>query len=117
MTFASVFAILVGLGMIAQWVTSYVSKQIPELKTEPIRIGFHIAAEMVTALALILGGIGLFIAQPWAGTLYPLAIGMLIYTAIVSPGYFAQKGNRIWVLIFGVLVALAVASLLLFARG
>jgi hypothetical protein len=38
MIFAAVFAIIVGLGMIIQWTMSYVSKQIPELNTEPIRI-------------------------------------------------------------------------------
>ena len=41
---------------------------------------------------------------------------MLLYTAIVSPGYFAQQGKWIWVLIFGVLIALAIASVLLFAN-
>jgi hypothetical protein len=114
MIFASVFAIIVGLGMIAQWTMSYVSRQIPELKTEPIRIGFHIAAEMATALMLIVGGIGLLSARPWASTVYPFSIGMLIYTAIVSPGYFAQRGKWIWVLILGVLILLAIVSLLLF---
>jgi hypothetical protein len=39
---------------------------------------------------------------------------MLIYTAIVSPGYFAQRGKWIWVLILGVLILLAIVSLLLF---
>ena len=38
MIFPAVFAITVGLGMIGQWIASFVSKQIPELKTEPIRI-------------------------------------------------------------------------------
>jgi hypothetical protein len=113
MTFASIFAIVVGLAMIIQWTMSYLSKQIPELETEPIRIWFHIAAEMVTALMLIAGGIGLLTQGPWASTLYPIAIGMLFYTAIVSPGYFAQRGNWIWVLIFAVLILLAIVSVLL----
>jgi len=56
MVFASVFAIVVGLGMVVQWTMSYVSRQIPELDTEPIRIWFHIAAEMATALMLVVGG-------------------------------------------------------------
>jgi len=38
MVFASVFAIIVSLGMIIQWTMSYVSKQIPELNTESLRI-------------------------------------------------------------------------------
>ncbi len=115
MTFASIFAIVVGLGMILQWGMSYLAKQIPELETEPIRIGFHIAAEMATALMLIVGGIGLLTEKPWASILYPIAVGMLFYTAIVSPGYFAQRGNWIWVLIFAVLILLAIVSLLLVA--
>jgi hypothetical protein len=116
-TFASLFALVVGLGMIAQWATSYASGQIPELETEPIRIGYHIAAEMVTALALIVGGIDLLYTQPWARTLYPLSVGMLLYTAIVSPGYFAQRGKLIWVFFFGLLVLLAIASVLTFAAS
>jgi hypothetical protein len=115
MAFASIFAIIVGLGMIIQWTMSYISKQIPELETEPIRIWFHIAAEMVTALMLILGGIGQLTMRPWASTLYPISIGMLIYTAIVSPGYFAQRGKWIWVLIFAVLILLAIVSVFLVA--
>jgi hypothetical protein len=62
---------------------------------------------------VILGGIGLLCSWPWASTLYLLATGMLMYTAIVSPGYFAQKGKWIWVLIFAVLIALAIVSILL----
>jgi uncharacterized membrane protein len=115
MTFASVFAIVVGLGMIIQWTMSFVSKQIPELETEPIRIWFHIAAEMVTAVALLSGGVGVLAQRSWASTLYPLSMGMLIYTAIVSPGYFAQRGKWIWVPIFGALILLAILSVLLVA--
>jgi len=40
MVFASVFAIMVGLGMIIQWTMSYVFKQIAKLDIEPVRIWF-----------------------------------------------------------------------------
>jgi hypothetical protein len=116
MVFASVFAITVGLAMIIRWAMLYTSKQIPELETEPIRLWFHVAGEMVTALLLVSSGIGQLANRSWATTLYPIAIGMLLYTAIVSPGYFAQRGERIWVLIFGVIVLLAIVSVFLVAR-
>ena len=90
--------------MIGQWIISYTKKQIPELQSEPIRIWFHIGGEIVTALSLIVSGIGLLAACSWSPTLYFVAVGMLIYTTIVSPGYFAQKGQWIWVFIFGTLV-------------
>ena len=103
--------------MIAQWILSYTQKQIPELRTEPIRIWFHIAGEMVTALSLLLSGIGLLAGSPWSPTLYFIAMGMLIYTAIVSPGYFAQKGHWIWVAIFGILIAISIGAILTVTGG
>jgi hypothetical protein len=111
MIFSAIFAIIVGVGMIGQWSLSYASKQIPELTSEPIRIWFHIAGEMVTAITLIVSGIGLLAVTPWAPSLFFISIGMLLYTAIVSPGYFAQKGQWIWVLIFGLVITLAIFSI------
>ena len=84
--------------------------QVPELQTEPIRIWFHVAAEMATSLLLIVGGVGLFAARPWAMHVFRVSIGMLLYTAIVSPGYFAQQGNWYWTALFGVIVVLSILS-------
>ena len=49
MVYSAIFAIFVGVGMIGQQLASFLSNKIPELKTEPIRIWFHIAAELITA--------------------------------------------------------------------
>jgi hypothetical protein len=112
MLFPAIFALVVGLGMIGQWTMSFITKQIPELKSEPTRIGFHLVGEMLTALVLILSGIGLLAGWSWAPVLYLVASGMLIYTAIVSPGYFAQQGKWIWVGIFAILILLNVGSMI-----
>jgi len=111
MNFPAIFAIVVGLGMIGQWIASFLSNKIPELKTEPIRIWFHIAAEMATALCLIGAGVGLFVKASWSIYLYLVASGMLFYTAIVSPGYFAQKGQWGWLVMFGIILVLGVFSI------
>ena len=113
MTFPAIFAIVVGLGMIGQWTASFIKRQIPELKTEPIRIWFHIVAEMTTAVCLIGAGTGLFIQSNWSIPLYLVASGMLFYTAIVSPGYFVQKGQWGWLVMFGVVIVLGMFSLFL----
>jgi hypothetical protein len=110
MTFAAVFAIIVGFGMIGQWTMSFVTKQVPELKSEPYRIWFHIAGEMTTALLLIVAGIAALAGFSWTLPVYLISMGMLAYTVIVSPGYFAQKGQWIWVVIFAILLGLAVIS-------
>ncbi|NIS80938.1 MAG: hypothetical protein GTO14_12175 [Anaerolineales bacterium] len=115
MMYPGIFAMVVGLGMIGHWMFSYLTKNIPELEDEPIRIGFHVVAEMVTALSLLVAGLGLLVGEDWAQPLYLVALGMLFYTAIVSPGYFAQKGNWKWLggfiaLISAGLIALAIVA-------
>ena len=75
MTYPAVFSIVVGIAMIGQWLMSYLSNQIPELVSEPIRIGFHIAGEVVTALMLIAGGIGLLLEIGW-GLFFALLAGL-----------------------------------------
>ncbi len=111
MKFSSIYALLVGVGMIAQWTASYAGKQIPELKTEPIRIAFHIAAEILTALMLIVSGIALWMSASWARNLYLIGLGMLFYTAIVSPGCFAQQGKWTWLGMFSAIIILGLLSI------
>lgn len=117
MIFPGIFGLVVGLGILGQWLASYLQKQIPELETEPIRIWFHIAGEALTALALMASGIGLLADASWAAPLYFLAVGMLIYTSVVSPGYFAQQGKWGWMLFFGLVLALATLSLFFVLRA
>jgi hypothetical protein len=45
-TLPAIFAFLIGVGMIGQWTVSFLSRQIPELKTEPYRIWFHMARDL-----------------------------------------------------------------------
>jgi hypothetical protein len=111
MTFPAIFAIVVGLGMIGQWAASYIGKQIPELQSEPIRIKFHIAAEMLTAASLLAAGAGLLMSTSWATSLYLIAVGMLLYTSVVSPGYFAQQGQWGWLIMFGTIIILSITSI------
>jgi hypothetical protein len=111
MNFTAIFSLAVGLLMIGQWSFSYLSKQIPELEHEPIRIKFHIVAEILTALALSVSGIALLLGEQWAKHAYLVSLGMLIYTLIVSPGYFAQKGDWKWVGFFAVLMVAGLFSL------
>jgi hypothetical protein len=113
MIFASIFALVVGAGMIGQWLFFLATDQVPELMTEPLRIRFHLAAEFATAIALVVGGIALLTGQAWGCWFYPLAMGMLLYTVIVSPGYFAEKGEWAFVGMFAVVLVLALVSIVL----
>jgi hypothetical protein len=110
MIFPAFFALIVGSGMIVQWGISFTRRQIPELETEPLRIAFHLAGEMVTALILLVSGLGILLGWSWVVPLYSIGTGMLLYTAIVSPGYFAQRGQWIWLVIFAIIIILALWS-------
>ncbi len=111
MKFAGWYGIAVGLSMFGQWAFFLATGQVPELQTEPIRIAFHLAGEFVTAVGLLAGGIGLLKRLRWAAPLYSVAAGMLLYSAIVSPGYFAQRGQWAIVGMFAVILVLALVSI------
>ncbi len=113
MIFSAVFALIVGAGMIGQWFFFLAIGQVPELKTEPLRIRFHLAAEFATAIALWVGGLALLTGLTWGPWFYLLAMGMLFYTVIVSPGYFAEKGQWAFVGMFAVVLVLALVSVVL----
>ena len=113
MIYSAIFVILVGAGMIGQWLVLFLSKSIPELKTEPIRIKFHIAAEMVTALMLVVSGVLLLAGVSAGRTIFLVAMGMMFYTCIVSPRYFAQQGNWYWLIMFSVLIVLGILGIIL----
>jgi len=112
MKFSAWYAILVGFGMIAQWAFSIIAGDVPEFQTEPWRIGFHLAGEMSTALMLIIGGIATLKSIVWAKQILLLSLGMVIYSEIVSPGYFAQLAQWPMVGMFAILLLGATVSVI-----
>lgn len=111
--FTGWYSIVVGLLMLAQWGFFLAAGLVPELQTEPIRIALHLVGEAVTALALIVSGIALLRRMSWGRAANLFALGMLVYTVIVSPGYFAQQGVWPIVAMFALFLVLAIVSLTL----
>lgn len=103
------YAVVVGAGMVGLWAVLYATGGIPELVTAPYEIGYHLAAELLTAFALLAAGVGLLRGVPWARRGYPVALGMLLYTVLNSAGYYAQRGD---VAMVGMFAVLTVATLL-----
>lgn len=106
MRFVCWFFIVVAVLMVGQWSFFLAAGAVPELRTEPVRIGFHLAAEFATAACLLAGGIGLLRGKAWGRPVGLFAAGMLAYTCMVSPGYFAQSGQWLLVGMFAVLLVL-----------
>jgi hypothetical protein len=110
---AAGYSIFIGLSMIGMWIMFYYTRGIPELNTKPAEIGLHIIGEMVTAVLLIIGGYALFTKKGWGSQIYSLSMGMLLYTLIVSPGYYVQRGEVPFIIMFSVLFLLSVLFIIL----
>ena len=116
MKLAGIYGIFVGVLMSAQWGFFLATGQVPELQTEPYRIAFHLAAELITAAGLVVAGVALLRRLAWGAASYLFFAGMLVYSVIASPGYFAQQGQWALVGMFAVLLGLAVSAALSVAR-
>lgn len=99
---ASIYSIIIGFAMICMWVVFLITNQVPEINTAPLKISYHLLAEFLTALLLLIGGFGLFTKKEWGFHLYLISMGMLLYTVIVSAGYYANLGDIIMVGMFTV---------------
>jgi hypothetical protein len=116
MKFSAWYGILIGLLMIAQWTFSISAGAVPEFETAPWAIGFHLAGEMTAAVALLAGGIAFLKSKSWGNTVLLLGLGMVIYSEIVSPGYYAELEQWLFVVMFAILLFGAVWSVMLLLK-
>ncbi len=110
---SGIYAIILGIGIIGLWLMLALTKQIPELKSEPIAIKFHITAEMTMGILSILSGIFLLIGLSWAPYFFILAMGLVIYAVINSAGYYGQRNQWTFVIMFGIILAASISLALL----
>ena len=87
---ASIYTIIIGIAMLCMWLLLLVKKEVPELNTKPTQIFFHLVAEFLTSLMLIIGGIRFIMNQSWGVALFFIAIGMAIYSTINAAGFYGQ---------------------------
>lgn len=105
---ALIYSIAVGALMIVMWSFFIVTGQVPEFQTNPYAISLHLFDEFTTAILLIVGGIGLIKRSKWALHIHLISIGMLIYTVVVSPGYYLDQGQIYIPILFGILLVIAI---------
>jgi hypothetical protein len=91
------------------WLFLLGKKEVPELSTKPTQIYFHLIAELLTSISLIIGGIGLIMNQSWGVALFFISIGMAIYSTINAAGFYGQLKD--WPM-FIVLITFSVTSLI-----
>jgi hypothetical protein len=117
MKFPAGYGISVGILIILQWIFFIATGSVSEFQTTPWAIGFHITAELFLALALLISGVATLRAKPWGEKTLLVALGMVIYSEINSPGYFAQLGQWTLVLMFALLLLGAmIAAIMILKR-
>ena len=99
---AALYAIIIGIAMMGMWITFLATEQVPEITTAPVTLTYHLLAEFLTAILLLIGGFGLYTNRGWGFHLYLISIGMLLYTVIVSAGYYGNLGDTIMVGMFSI---------------
>jgi len=112
---ASIYIIIIGIAMLSMWIFLLGKREVPELTTKPTQIYFHLVAELLTSIALIIGGIGLIMNQSWGVAIFFISIGMAIYSTINAAGFYGQLKD--WpmfiVLIVFTLISLIFATLII----
>ncbi|MGD0273339.1 MAG: hypothetical protein ABSB96_06400 [Gaiellaceae bacterium] len=103
--YAVLVSLVVGVAIAALWAFLFLSRQIPELKEGRRDILFHIASELATAGLLITGALAtIFDRQAvWSRLVSVFSLGALAYTLLNSPGYYADRGERPMLVMFGAL--------------
>jgi hypothetical protein len=101
--------------MLLMWLLLLIKKEVPELNTKPTQIFFHLIAEFLTSIMLIIGGVGLLFNQFWGAAVFFVAIGMAIYSTINAAGFYGQLKD--WPMFITLLVftfiSLIITSLIL----
>ena len=110
---SGIYAIIIGIGIIGLWLMLLRTRQVPELKTEPVAIKFHVAAEMFMGVLSLISGIILLLGLSWAPYLFILANGLVIYAVINSAGYYGQKKQWSFVLMFGIILIVSTCLVIL----
>jgi len=110
------YGIFVGSLIVIQWMFFLITNSVPQLQTAPWEIGFHISAELLLALTLLVGGIATLREKLLGKNILLVGLGMAIYSEINSPGYFAQLGQWALVVMFAVLLFGAVLSTMLLIK-
>lgn len=110
---SGLYGIIIGIGIIGLWVMLYLTHQIPELETEPVAIRFHLIAEITMGILCLISGILLLLQVFWAPYLFIMAMGLVVYAVINSAGYYGEKKQWSFVVMFGIILIVSISLIIL----
>ncbi len=99
-----IFAIIIGTGIILLWGFLLAAGGVPEIRTAPVSITFHLIAELLMGTASLTSGILILQGIPAGTYTYLITSGMIIYSVINSSGYYGDTGEWVMVAMFMVIL-------------
>jgi len=100
-----------GLAQMTTWFVLFSLGKVPEIVTQPFETWMVLGAELLTGLALVLGGYAYLTGRSWGFRLELAALGMLLYCTVYSSGVFGQQGNTPAAAFFAVVALLSALSI------
>lgn len=104
----AVYSILIAICMIGMWGFLLATGNVPEVKSEPFGITFHLISEFTTAGMLLISGFGMLAKRAKAEKLFLISVGALLYSVLNAVGYYGQDGNLGMLIMFSVIFILGV---------
>lgn len=94
------YSIFLGVSVVGMWIIILLTEAIPEGKTA---LSFHLVSEFLMAMVCIVGG--LFQLKRWkrARMISLLGYGMVLYSVQNAAGYYAERGEMLFVLLFALI--------------
>jgi len=106
---SALYSLFVGFSILGMWSFFLFSNQVPELDSGSSEIFLHLFAEFLTAGFLLASGFSLLKKTRFSFHLFLVSLGMLLYTVIVSAGYYVDLGELAMVAMFGFLQVLTLS--------
>ena len=102
--YLGLFSVATGLAIAGFWGYALGTKDVPVATENRPGLGAHVAAELLTAGALLVSGVALLIGtqQRWVLTISNLSFGALAFTLIASSGYFRAKRQNGFAVAFAI---------------
>lgn len=113
---SAIFTIIVGLLMVSMWTGLLLTGQVPGLMSPQLEIRIHIITEMLTAGALIVGGVSVIKEWIVLRDLHLVSHGMLIYAVLNSSGYYIDRNEFTIIVLFAIILVGTLLSLILYRR-
>ncbi|MFC0877556.1 hypothetical protein ACE01N_13225 [Saccharicrinis sp. FJH2] len=109
-----VYSVFLGVSIIGMWIMILSTEGITEGNTE---ITFHLASEFTMALFCLISGIMLLKNMRHSKEINILGHGMVLYSVINAAGYYGERGDSPFVVMFLIIFCLSTASLFISVKN